>query len=56
MCGKVEDGMKIRIKKTEIPKGRRILVTSDIHGHKTLLQRLLGKVGFCGEDMLFIRC
>ena len=54
MCGKVEDGMKIRIKKTEIPKGRRILVTSDIHGHKTLLQRLLGKVGFCGEDMLFI--
>ncbi len=25
--------MKIRIKKMEIPKGRRILVTSDIHGN-----------------------
>lgn len=46
--------MKIRIKKIEIPKGRRILVTSDIHGHRLLLQRLLGKVGFCAEDMLFI--
>ena len=46
--------MKIRIDKVEIPKNRRILVTSDIHGHVSLLQRLLGKVGFCGEDMLFI--
>lgn len=46
--------MKIKIEKAEIPKNRRILVTSDIHGHALLLKRLLGKVGFCGEDMLFI--
>ncbi len=52
MCGKVEDGMKIRIKKTEIPKGRRILVTSDIHGHKALLQRLLGNVDLWRVQML----
>lgn len=46
--------MKIRIDKVEIPAGRRILVTSDIHGHKSLLRGLLEKVGFCGDDMLFI--
>lgn len=34
--------MKIKIEKAEIPKNRRILVTSDIHGHALLLKRLLG--------------
>ena len=46
--------MKIKIEKVEVPKNRRILVTSDIHGHALLLKRLLGKVGFCEGDMLFI--
>ncbi len=46
--------MKIRIKKMEIPKGRRILVTSDIHGNASLLKRLLKEAEFSGEDMLFI--
>lgn len=46
--------MKIRIKRMEIPEGSRILVTSDIHGHAALLQRLLGKAGFSSRDMLFI--
>lgn len=38
----------------EIPKGCRILVTSDIHGNDSLLKRMLKEAEFSGEDMLFI--
>ena len=46
--------MKISIKKIEIPKGRRILATSDIHGEPALLQKLLDQVHFSHNDILFI--
>lgn len=38
----------------DIEPGRRILVTSDIHGHPELLKRLLEKSGFSGKDLLII--
>lgn len=41
--------MKIKIEKAEIPKNRRILVTSDIHGHALLLKRLLGFITETGN-------
>lgn len=40
--------------KTDIPSGRRILVTSDIHGHPELLSCLLGAAGFSDDDLLVI--
>ncbi len=46
--------MKIRTEQLEIPQGRRLLVTSDIHGHISLLQRLLERAAFSDGDMLFI--
>ncbi len=46
--------MKIRTEQLEIPQGRRLLVTSDIHGHIYLLQRLLERAAFSDGDMLFI--
>lgn len=46
--------MKIRTEQLEIPQGRRLLVTSDIHGHISLLQRLLERAVFSDGDMLFI--
>lgn len=46
--------MPVKIKKLELEKGRRILVTGDIHGHLALLESLLGRAGFCERDYLFI--
>ncbi len=46
--------MKIRTEQMEIPQDRRLLVTSDIHGHISLLQRLLERAAFSDGDMLFI--
>ena len=40
--------------KMDIPSGKRVLVTSDIHGHPGLLQRLLDAAGFTGDDLLVI--
>ncbi len=46
--------MPIKIKKLDLEPGRRILVTSDIHGHPDLLDNLLCRAGFCESDYLFI--
>ncbi len=46
--------MPIKIKKLDLEPGRRILVTSDIHGHPDLLDNLLCRAGFCERDYLFI--
>lgn len=46
--------MRVRIKRIDIPKGCRILVTSDIHGHVSLLKELLKRAQFSAGDMLFI--
>ena len=39
--------------KMNIPSGKRILVTSDIHGHPELFRRLLD-AGFSDDDLLVI--
>ena len=46
--------MKISIKKIEIENGRRILAVSDIHGEPALFKRLLDRIHFCNNDILFI--
>ena len=38
----------------DIPRGRRILAVSDIHGHVHFLKRVLEKAGFCEDDELII--
>lgn len=44
----------LQIKNQEIPPHKRILVTSDIHGHDKDLQMLLKKAAFSDDDILFI--
>jgi len=46
--------MKITLKKINMPSGRRIVVTSDVHGHCKHLKNLLEKVNFSEKDILFI--
>jgi len=46
--------MKTIVKKINIPSGKRIIVTSDVHGHYNHLKSLLEKVNFSDEDVLFI--
>lgn len=48
--------MKFKTKyiRRELQSGRRILVTSDIHGHYSLLCRLLSRAEFCRDDYLII--
>jgi hypothetical protein len=46
--------MKTTIRKVEIPENTRLIVTSDIHGHYDYLKKLLDKVRFSGNDILFI--
>ena len=38
----------------EIEKGRRVLVTSDIHGHVDHLKNVLSQAGFTPDDVLII--
>lgn len=45
---------KAVVRPIELPPGRRVLVISDIHGNLPLLKGVLGKAGFCGEDILII--
>ena len=45
---------QMRIEKLSIPKGHRIIVTSDIHGRLSYLKGLLEKVNFSKEDYLLI--
>ena len=46
--------MKAIVRPIDLPPGRRVLVISDIHGNLPLLKGLLGKAGFCREDILII--
>ena len=43
-----------KIKQINVEPGKRILVTSDIHGHLSYLKKVLEKVSFCDDDILFI--
>ena len=43
-----------KIEQMTIKDGKRILVTSDIHGHLSYLKALLKKVSFSDKDILFI--
>ena len=42
------------IKKLRLENCRRVICISDIHGHLAHLNRLLDKVGFCGDDFLIV--
>ncbi len=46
--------MQTVIRKVDVPAGRRIIAISDIHAHAHLFGRLLEKVKFSREDILFI--
>ena len=46
--------MQTVIRKVDIPAGRRIIAVSDIHAHVHLFRRLLEKVKFSRDDILFI--
>ena len=45
---------EMKFLRRDIESGRRILVTSDIHGHPELLKRLLSDAGFTADDLLVI--
>ena len=44
----------VGIKRVHFPKEKRILVVSDIHGHKGWLENLLRKMAFCQDDILVL--
>ncbi|MGN1001957.1 MAG: metallophosphoesterase [Oscillospiraceae bacterium] len=46
--------MIARIQRLALPKNRRILAISDIHGNLPYFKGLLEKVGFCRDDILFL--
>lgn len=46
--------MLAKVKRIEIEENKRIIAISDIHGNLKALKRLLAKVGFNGEDYLFL--
>lgn len=46
--------MQTTVKKINIPSNKRMIVTSDIHGHYYHLKNILEKVSFTREDILFI--
>lgn len=43
-----------KIEHITIEQGKRILVTSDIHGHLSYFKKVLEKASFCDDDFLFI--
>lgn len=43
-----------KIEQITIEPGKRILVTSDIHGHLSYFKKVLEKASFCDDDFLFI--
>ncbi len=45
---------KARVQKLNLPRGRRVLVVSDVHGDLPLFRRLLKKAQFCEDDILFV--
>ena len=46
--------MRLTIERWDIPPGRRILVSSDIHGHLALLKQLLKKAEYTEDDILIL--
>lgn len=46
--------MKAVVRQIEIPRTRRTLVVSDIHGNLPLLKGVLAKAGFDGDDILIV--
>lgn len=44
----------MKVRKITVPKGHRIIITSDIHGNLSYLKGLLDKVSFSKEDYFFI--
>lgn len=46
--------IRTKIHTIDIPAGKRILVTSDLHGHREYLPKLLEKVSFSKDDILVI--
>ena len=46
--------LNTKIKQLSVESGKRILVTSDIHGHLSYLKNILKKVSFSDNDILFI--
>ena len=51
---KRNNNRKARVQELAIEPGRRILVTSDIHGNVPYFEGLLAQVGFCDRDELII--
>ena len=47
-------GPKAVVRPICLPRGRRVLVVSDIHGNLPLLKGVLAKAGFCEKDILII--
>ena len=45
---------KTTLVKLDIPKNKRILVTSDVHGNLKYLEKVLEKANFCDDDILII--
>ena len=45
---------KAKIKQLLIPKYKRVICISDIHGELDLFKRLLDKIEFCSEDLLVL--
>ena len=45
---------EIAKRKITLPQNKRILAVSDIHGHRAWLEKLLKKVRFTSDDVLFI--
>ena len=46
--------MKARVRRLELPRDRRVLCLSDIHGNLPLLRGVLNKAGFSREDVLIV--
>lgn len=46
--------LNTRIEQMTIESGKRILVTSDIHGHLSYFKKVLEKASFCDDDILFV--
>lgn len=45
---------KATVLKLNLPRGRRVLAVSDVHGDLSLLRRLLGMAHFSRDDILFV--
>lgn len=52
--GEVMEQIKVRIDHRELESGRRILVTSDIHGCRLHLENILKEADFTTEDILIV--